>query len=75
MKKILIGLVSFLIVVFIIFYLTSRPTATEDDAFIPSPFALKLATSSTTDFDNTKYEKKKHDHGKWQKIFNRKSSC
>jgi len=57
MKKILIGLVSFLIVVFIIFYLTSRPTATEDDAFIPSPFALKLATSSTTDFDNTKYEK------------------
>ena len=56
MKKIIIGLASFLILAFITFYLTSRPTATEDGAFMPSPLALKLATASTTDFDNTTYE-------------------
>ncbi len=56
MKKILIGLVSFLILAFIALYLTSRPTATEDGAYMPSPLALKLATSSTTDFDNTVYD-------------------
>ena len=46
----------FLILVSIAFYLTSRPTATDDGAYIPSPLALKLATSSTTDFDNTTYQ-------------------
>ncbi len=56
MKKILIGLASFLLLAFIAFYLTSRPTATDDGAYMPSPLALKLATSSTTDFDNTTYE-------------------
>ena len=56
MKKILIGLAIFLILVSIAFYLTSRPTATDDGAYIPSPLALKLATSSTTDFDNTTYQ-------------------
>ena len=55
-KKILTGLAGFLILAFITFYFFSRPTATDDGAFIPSPFALKLATSPTTDFDNTKYE-------------------
>lgn len=56
MKKTLIGLASFLILAFIAFYLTSRPTATKDGAYMPSPLALKLATSATTDFDNTIYE-------------------
>jgi len=56
MKKVLIGIVSFLILAAITFYLTSRPTATEDGAYMPSPLALKLATAPTTDFDNTKYE-------------------
>lgn len=55
-KKILIGLAGFLILAFITFYFFSRPTATADGAYIPSPLALKLATSSTTDFDNTVYE-------------------
>jgi molecular chaperone Hsp31 and glyoxalase 3 len=55
-KKILIVLVSFIILAFITIYITTRPTSTEDGAYIPSPFALKLATSSTTDFDNTIYE-------------------
>ena len=56
MKKILIGLAGFLLLACIAFYITSRPTATEDGAFIPSPLALKLATSSTTDYDNTTFE-------------------
>ena len=56
MKKILIGLAIFLALVSITFYFVSKPTATEDGAYIPSPFALKLATSPTTDFDNTTYE-------------------
>ena len=55
-KKIFIGLAVFLLLAFVTLYMTSRPTATEDGAYIPSPFALKLATSSTTDFDNTVYE-------------------
>ncbi len=55
LKKILIGLAIFLLVASIAFYFASKPTATEDGAYIPSPFALKLATSPTTDFDNTTY--------------------
>ena len=55
-KKIVIGLVSIIGLAFITLYITSRPTATEDGAFIPSPLALKLATSPTTNFDNTRYE-------------------
>ena len=55
-KKILIGLVGFLILAFIVIYMTTRPTATDDGAYIPSPLALKLATSATTDFENTVYE-------------------
>ena len=55
-KKILIGLAIFLALAFVAFYITSKPTATEDGAYIPSPLALKLATSSTTDYDNTVFE-------------------
>ena len=54
-KKILITVVSIIILAFIALYITSRPTATEDGSFIPSPLALKLATSATTNFDNTTY--------------------
>jgi len=55
-KKILIGLAIFILIAFVILYFSSRPTATEDGAYIPSPLSLKLATSSTTDFDNTIYK-------------------
>jgi len=55
-KKILIGLVSFVILAMIIIYVTTRPTATDDGTFIPSPLALKIATSATTDFDHTIYD-------------------
>jgi len=55
-KKILIGLASFLILAFVALYFASKPTITKGGAYIPSPLALKLATSSTTDFDNTAYK-------------------
>ena len=55
-KKILIGLAVIFVLAFITFYIFSRPTLNDDGAYIPSPLALQLATSSTTDFDNTTYE-------------------
>lgn len=41
----------------------AAPTPTDDGAFSPSPLALKLATSSTTDFDGGAYDKP-HSGGK-----------
>lgn len=55
-RKIIIVLVAFLIIAFIVIYIAAKPTQIEDGSYIPSPIALKLATSSTTNFDNTKYE-------------------
>jgi len=57
-KKIILTIVSIILLAFIVLYFTSRPTETEDGSYIPSPLALKLATSSTTDFDNTTYKNK-----------------
>ncbi len=56
MKKILIGLVIFIVVAFVAFYFSSKPTINDEGAYIPSPFALKLATSPTTDYDNTTFK-------------------
>lgn len=55
-KKLLIGLAVIILLICIILYATTRPTSTNDGAYIPSPLALKLATSSTTDFDKTVYK-------------------
>jgi len=63
-RKIFISIASIIILAFITLYITTRPTATEDGAFSPSSLALKLATSSTTDFDNTSYENKYTGHKK-----------
>lgn len=57
-KKILITVASIIVLVFIVLYITTKPTSTDDGAFIPSPLALKIATSSTTDYDNTTYKNK-----------------
>jgi len=57
-KKILLTIASIIVLVVLVLYATTRPTETEDGTYIPSPLALKLATSSTTDFDNTTYENK-----------------
>ncbi|MDG1196278.1 MAG: protein deglycase HchA [Polaribacter sp.] len=58
MKKTLIGLASILILIVITLYITTRPAKTANGTYSPSPLALKLATSSTTNFDNTIYENK-----------------
>jgi len=57
-KKILLTIASIIILAFVVLYTATRPTETEDGTYIPSPLALKLATSSKTDFDNTTYENK-----------------
>jgi molecular chaperone Hsp31 and glyoxalase 3 len=58
MKKTLIGLASILILIVITLYITTRPAKTANGTYSPSPLALKLATSSITNFDNTIYENK-----------------
>ena len=57
-KKVILTIVSIFLVAFAVLFFTSRPTETEDGSYIPSPLALKLATSPITDFDNTVYENK-----------------
>ena len=58
-KKIILGLLAIVVIAAIAIYFAAKPTATKDGiAFIPSPLALKLATSPTTDFDNTVYKNK-----------------
>ena len=57
-KKIILTVASIILLTFMVLYFTSRPTETVDGSYIPSPLALKLATSPTTDFDNTIYENK-----------------
>lgn len=57
-KKIIVTTISCILLAFIVLYLTTRPTETHDGSYIPSPLALKLATSPTTDFDNTVYKNK-----------------
>ena len=57
-KKIILTIVSILLLAIIVLYFTSRRTKTADGSYIPSPLALKLATSATTDYDNTVYENK-----------------
>ena len=57
-KKIILTVASIILLTFMVLYFTSRPTKIEDGSYIPSPLALKLTTSPTTDFDNTIYENK-----------------
>lgn len=57
-KKIGIGIVGVILLIFAGLYIASQPTATADGAYIPSPLALQLATSSTTNYDNATYENK-----------------
>lgn len=57
-KKTILGLVALLIIAFVAIYFAAKPTQIEDGSYIPSSLALKLATSPTTDFDNTVYENK-----------------
>ena len=69
MKKILIGLVSVLVLAFVVIYYMSQPKLEEDGSYSPSSLALSLGTVSKTDFENIKYTKYKGDKSKILVIF------
>ena len=69
MKKILIGLVGFLIVACIALYVTTRPTLEADGSYSPTKLALMLATVQKTDFENITYEKYQGNRSKILVIF------
>ena len=57
MKKIVIGLVSIIVIAFIVLYFTSRPKLESDGSYSPSTLALALATVDVSDFENITYQK------------------
>jgi molecular chaperone Hsp31 and glyoxalase 3 len=69
MKKILIGLVSVLVLAFVVIYYLAQPKLEEDGSYSPSSLALSLGTVSKTDFENIKYTKYKGDKSKILVIF------
>ena len=69
MKKILIGLVSVLVLAFIVIYYMAQPKLEEDGSYSPSSLALSLGTVSKTDFENIKYTKYEGDKSKVLVIF------
>ena len=56
-KKILIGLVSVIVLAFIVIYFMAQPKLEEDGSYSPSSLALSLGTVSKTDFVNLLYLK------------------
>lgn len=57
-KKTLLIIAGVIGVVMVVFYMATRPTPASDGAFSPSPLALKLATSSVTNYENITYDNK-----------------
>ena len=57
MKKILIGLASVIVLVFVALYFTTRPQLEDDGSYSPSTLALNLGTVSKTDFEDISYTK------------------
>ena len=68
-KKILIGLVSFIVLVFIVIYFMAQPKLEEDGSYSPSSLALSLGTVSKTDFEDIKYTKYQGSRSKILVIF------
>ena len=56
-KKILIGLAAFIVILVIALYVTTRPKLEKDGSYSPSTLALTLATVDVTDFENIAYQK------------------
>ena len=57
MKKILIGLVSVVALLFIVIYFLTQPKLEDDGSYSPSSLALTLGTVSKTDFEDIAYNK------------------
>ncbi|MGY8951212.1 MAG: protein deglycase HchA, partial [Flavobacteriales bacterium] len=64
LKKILIGLLSVVILAFIVIYTLTRPNLENDGSYSPSSLALSLGTVAKTDFDEIKYTKYQGDKSK-----------
>jgi molecular chaperone Hsp31 and glyoxalase 3 len=69
MKKIVIGLVSIIVIAFIVLYFTSRPKLESDGSYSPSTLALALATVDVSDYENVTYQKYKGNKKKILVIF------
>ena len=68
-KKILIGLASFIVLAFITLYTTTKPKLESDGSYSPSSLALTLGTVSVTDFEDIEYMKYQGDKSKILVIF------
>lgn len=68
-KKILLGLVAFIVLALIALYITSRPQQEADGSYMPSKLALTLATVDVSDFENVNYQKYQGDKKKILVIF------
>ena len=68
-KKVLIGLVSFIALAIVVIYFMTKPTLEEDGSYSPSSLALNLGTVSVTDFEDIKYTKYQGERSKILVIF------
>ena len=69
MKKILIGVASFIVLAIAGIYFMVQPTLEEDGSYSPSSLALNLGTVSITDFEDIQYTKYKGERFKVLVIF------
>lgn len=68
-KKILIGVGSFIALVLVVIYFMTKPTLEEDGSYSPSSLALKLGTVTVTDFEDIQYTKYQGERSKILVIF------
>jgi D-lactate dehydratase / protein deglycase len=68
-KKVLIGLVSFIALAIVVIYFMTKPTLEEDGSYSPSSLALYLGIVSVTDFEDIKYTKYQGERSKILVIF------
>jgi len=68
-KKVLIGVASFIVLAVVGIYFMTQPTLEEDGSYSPSSLALNLGTVSVTDFEDIQYTKYKGERSKILVIF------
>ncbi len=68
-KKVLIGVASFIVLAVVGIYFTAQPTLEEDGSYSPSSLALNLGTVSVTDFEDIQYTKYEGERSKVLVIF------
>ena len=68
-KKVLIGVASFIVLAVVGIYFITQPTLEEDGSYSPSSLALNLGTVSVTDFEDIQYTKYKGERSKILVIF------